>query len=170
MRNVEQYIRENKSLFDEEPEAGHFGRLQQKMTRRHGKIIALRWSISIAASIAIILMAGVLWQNSGKPNSILLCENVSNMKICYLDRMYEVADRIEKLVVDFDQWDQQQVLNDVQNVIDAINDDFESEIPEELPDDILKAILSDYYRQNLESLEMIVESITNYELQITNNE
>jgi len=170
MENLEQYIQEHKNLFDEEPATGHFGRLQQKMTRKSGKIIALRWTISIAASIAILLTAGVLWQNSVKPNSILLCENVSDMKICYLDRMYEVAGQIEKLVVDFDQWDQQQVLNDVQNVIDAVNDDFESEIPEELPDDIAKAILSDYYRQNLESLEMIVESITNYELQITNDE
>jgi len=161
MNRLEQYIRDNKSQFDEEPVAGHFERLQQKMTRRHGKIIALRWSISIAASIAIILTAGMLWQNSGKPNSIILCENASDMKICYLDRMYEVASQIEKLVMDFDQWDQQQVLDEVQNVIDAVKDDFESEIPEELPLDKAKEILSDYYRQNLESLEMIVESIKN---------
>ena len=161
MNSLEQYISENKSLFDEEPEAGHFERLQQKMNRRNGKVIALRWSMSIAASIAILLTAGVLWHNSGQPGGILLCENVSDMKICYLDRMYEVAGQIEKLVVDFDQWDRQELLNDVQNIIDAVSDDFESEIPEELPDDRAKAILSDYYRQNLESLEIIVQTITN---------
>ena len=161
MNNLEKYIRDNRSRFDEEPEAGHFERLQQKMTRKSGKIIALRRSISIAASIAILLTAGLLWHHSGKQSGILLCENVSDMKICYLDRMYEVVGRIEQLVMDFDQWEQQEVLNDVQNIIDAVNDDFESEIPEELPNDRARAILSDYYRQNLESLEMIVESITN---------
>jgi len=161
MNRLEEYIRDNKSLFDEEPPAGHFERMQQKMSRKSGKIIALRWSISIAASIAVLLTAGVIWQNAGKPNDrIILCENVSDMKICYLDRMYEVAGQIERLVTDFDPWDQQQVLDDVQNIIDTVSDDFESEIPEELPDDMAKAILSDYYRQNLESLEMIVELIS----------
>jgi hypothetical protein len=161
MNRLEEYIRDNKSLFDEEPPAGHFERMQQKMSRKSGKIIALRWSISIAASIAVLLTAGVIWQNAGKQNDrIILCENVSDMKICYLDRMYEVAGQIERLVTDFDPWDQQQVLDDVQNIIDTVSDDFESEIPEELPDDMAKAILSDYYRQNLESLEMIVELIS----------
>jgi len=161
MNTLEKYIRDNRSLFDEEPASGHFERLQQKMTRKSGKIIALRRSMSIAASIAILLTAGLLWHHSGQQGGILLCENVSDMKICYLDRMYEVAGRIEELVMDFDQWDQQEVLMEVQNIIDAVNDDFESEIPEELPDDRTRAILSDYYRQNLESLEMIVESILN---------
>ena len=161
MSYLEQYIRDHKNLLDEEPATGHFERLQQKMTRRHGKIIALRLSISIAASIFLLFSAGIVWKNSGKQDRIILCENVSDIKICYLDRMYEVAGRIEELVVDFDQWDRQELLNDVQNIIDAVSDDFESEIPEELPDDRAKAILSDYYRQNLESLEIIVQTITN---------
>ena len=161
MNRLEKYISDNRSLFDEEPATGHFRRLQQKMTRRQGRIIALRWSVSIAASIAILLSAGIIWQNTGKQNGILLCENVNDMKICYLDRMFEVAGQIEELVVDFDPCIRQEVLNDVQSVIDAVNDDVESEIPEELPTDKAKEILSDYYRQNLESLEMIVQSITN---------
>ena len=161
MNSLEKYISDNKSLFDEEPAAGHFERLQQKITHRQGKIIALRWSASIAASIAILLSVGIILMNTGKQNEILLCENVSDMKICYLDRMYEVAGQIEELVMDFDPWIQQEVLSDVQSVIDEVKDDFESEIPEELPTDKAKEILSDYYRQNLESLEMIVESIKN---------
>ena len=161
MSYLEEYICEQKSLFDEEPATGHFERLQQKMIRRRGKIITLRRSISIAASIVLLFSAGIVWQNSGKQDRIILCENVSDMKICYLDKMYEVAGRIEELVVDFDQWDRQELLDDVQNIIDEVSDDFESEIPEELPDNLAKEILSDYYRQNLESLEMIVESIRN---------
>lgn len=159
MKRLEEYIRDHKNLFDEEPAAGHFGRLQQKMTRQRGKMIALRWSISIAASIAILLTAGLVWQNIAKQNRMLICENAADMKVCYLQRMNVVAGQIEELIRDFDPWDQQQVMNDVQNIIDAASDDFESELPEELPNDVAKVILSDYYRQHIESLEMIEQTI-----------
>ena len=156
MNHLEEFIRNHKNLFDEEPEAGHFERLQQKMRRKSGRIIALRRGISIAASIAVMLS---VWQYVEKQNGKMICENAADMKICYLDRMDAVTNQIETLIRDFDQWDRQDVMNDVQNIIDAVNGDFESEIPEELPDDIAKAILADYYQKNLEGLEMIVKSI-----------
>ena len=161
MDNLEKYICDHKSLFDEEPAAGHFERLQEKINHNNVKIIPLRWSISIAATIAILLSAGIVWQKSVKQNELTSCENASDMKICYLEKMNTVAAHIEELIKDFDQWNRQDVLNDVQDIIDTVNDDFESEIPEELPDDMVKAILSDYYQRNLEGLEMIVESILN---------
>ena len=162
MNRLEQYISDHKSLFDEEPATGHFERLQQKMNRKQGRMIALRWSISIAASVSILLSAGVLWQYTTKQNDVIaLCENASDIRICYLDQMNAVAGHIGELIRDFDQWDQQEVMTDVQNIIDTANSDFESEIPEELPDDMAKAILADYYRKNLEGLERIVKSITN---------
>jgi len=159
MNRLEEYIRDHKSLFDEEPAAGHFERLQQKMTRQRGKMIALRWSISIAASIAILLTAGMIWQYVAKQNRMLICENAADMKVCYLHRMNVVAGQIEELIQDFDPWDQQQVMNDVQDIIATTDSGFESEIPGELPDDVAKAILSEYYRQNLKSLEMIEQTI-----------
>ena len=162
MNSLEKYIRDHKNLFDEEPETGHFERLQQKMNRKSGQVITLRWTVSVAASIAILLLAGIVWQYSGKQTNLLLCENASDLKVCYLDRMNDVANRIETLISDFDPWDRQDVMNDVQNIIEVAGN-FEREIPEELPEDKTKAILSDFYRQNLESLEMIVESIINFE-------
>ena len=161
MNSLEQYVRENKSLFDEEPAAGHFERLQIKMERKSGRIIALRSIISIAASIAIIMSAGIVWKYAAKRDIIVICENASDMKICYLDRMNELAGQIEELITDFDQWDRQMVMSDVQDIIEAVSGDFESELPEELPEDMTKEILSDYYRRNLEGMEMIVESIKN---------
>ena len=168
MSSLEQYIRNHKSLFDEEPATGHFERLQQKMTggkdvvsdaaRRVSTIRMLRWGISIAASIVLLLS---VWQYTSKQNEMLLCENVSDMKICYLEKMEMIASQIETLISDFDPWDQQEVMNDVQNIIEAVNGDFESELPEELPEDMAKAILADYYRQNLEGLERIAYIIRN---------
>jgi hypothetical protein len=167
MNRLEQFVRNHKSRFDEEPAAGHFERLQQKMNRKSKRIAALRWSVSIAASVAIIFLTGIVWQYSEKQdNRTALCENAVDMKVCYLDRMNTVALQIEMLTKDFSPWDQQQVMNEVQNAIDAAGSGFENEIPEELPENEAKLILSDYYRQNLESLEMIAEElrIMNYEL------
>ena len=163
MNSLEKYIKENRSLFDEEPTAGHFERLQQKMTRRPSekRIIAIRWGLSIAASIAILFTAGSILLQKNNPTEMDICESASNMKICYLDKMNELANRIEELVMDFDQWDRQQIMDDVHYLIETVNDDFESELPEELPDNIAKAILSDYYQQNLEGLEMIEEKVKN---------
>ena len=173
MNRLEKYIRDHKSMFDEEPAPGHFERLQQKMNRKSKRIVALNWSISIAASIAIVFLAGIIWQNTGKKDdSMAMCENAVDMKLCYLDRMNTVAGQIEVLSKSLDPWTQQQVMTDVQNIIDTVDSDFESEIPEELPDNKAKLILSDYYLQNLKSLEMIEEElkITNYELRIKNYE
>ena len=160
MNKLENYIRDNKSLFDEEPASGHFERLQQKMNRKSGRTAALRWSISIAASVAIVFLAGIIWQHTGKKYDLLAtCENAIDMKLCYLEEMNVVAGQIEALTEDFDPWDRQQVMTDVQNIIDIADIGFENEIPEELPKNQAKAILSEYYRQNLESLEMIAEEL-----------
>ena len=160
MNRLEQYVRDHKNLFDEEPATGHFERLQEKMNRKPRQIIAWRWGISIAASIALLISAGIIWLYPGKQNDLtVVCENANDMKICYLDKMNAVADKIEALSQNLDQWDKQQVMTDVQNIIDAANSDFGNEIPEELPEDKAKSILSDYYRQNLEGLNMIAEKL-----------
>jgi len=160
MDRLEEYIRNHKNLFDEEPEAGHFERLQQKMNRKPAKTIALRWSVSVAASIAILFSAGLIWQYVAKQNE-LNCENVADMKICYLDKMNIIVNQIEGLIKDFDPWDQLEVMNEVQNIIDAVNYDIDIDLPEELPEEWAREILADYYRHNLEGLEMIVELVTN---------
>ena len=167
MNKLELYIKKNKTLFEEEPATGHFNRLQQKMNRKSRRIVALRWSVSIAASVALLFLTGIVWQHTGKQNDqMFICENAIDMKACYLDRMNAVAVDIEALSKDLDQWDRQQVMTDVQNIIDISRSDLEIEIPVELPKERAKAILSDYYRQNLESLEMIAEvlKVENYEL------
>ena len=160
MNKLEKYVSENKNLFDEEPASGHFERLQQKMNRKSVRIAALRWGMSIAASVAIVLLIGILLKHSGKKDDLIAsCENAADMKLCYLEKMNVIAEKIEALTKDFDPWYRQDVMTDVQNIIDIADIGLENEIPEELPDNQAKAILSDYYRQNLESLEMMVEEL-----------
>jgi len=160
MNKLEKYISDNKNLFDEEPVSGHFERLQEKMNRKSRRIVVLRWSISVAASVAIIFLAGVLWQQNGKNDDMMLtCENAIDMKQCYLTKMNDVANRIEILTKNFDPYDQQELMTDVQNIINMADNGIENEIPEELSETKAKEILSDYYRQNLESLEMIEKQL-----------
>jgi len=173
MDSIEEYIRGRKRLFEEEPAAGHFERLQQKMNRGYSefqqfhslkespKPTVWRWTMSIAASIAILVSAGLLWYNSMTQHGTMVCENADDMKFCYLNKMNIIAGQIEELVRDFDQWERHEIMNDVQNIIASADNDFESELPEELPDDVAKAILSEYYRQNLEGLEMIAQTVRN---------
>ena len=161
MNKIEEYIRDNKNLFDEEPASGHLERMRRKMNHKPKRIAVFSLSISIAASVAIVFLAGIILQNTKrKDNMTATCENAVDMKLYYLEKMNDVANRIEVLTKDFDSLDQQQVMADVQNIIDMADSDFESELPEELPENQVKEILSDYYRQNLESLEMIESELT----------
>ena len=160
MNRLEQYIRDHKSQFDEEPKTGHYERLQQKMERKRRKIVTLRWTASVAASLALLFSVGIIKQYIGTQNGVMaLCENVVDLKTCYLDRMNDVANHIDALTVEFDLWDRHQVMTDVQNIIDAADSGFEDELPDELPDETAKAILADYYQRNLESLDGIVKTL-----------
>ena len=153
MNRLEQYVRAHKSFFEEEPADGHFERLLQRESRKR----VWRTCIPIAASIAILLTSGAIWMHFTGQNS---CEDAANMKICYLDKMVTLANSIEESIIDFDQWDRQQVMSDVQSILEAVSSGFENEIPDELSPKKVKSILSNYYQQNLESLEMIKILIT----------
>ena len=159
MNRLEQYIHDHKGLFDEEPADGHFRRWQQKTEHKHRKTVVLQWAVSVAASLVLLFSAGIIWQETEKQKTELaLCGNADNLKICYLDKINNVAGQIEHLTKDFDQWDQRLVMDEVHNIIEAI-DNFEDEIPVELPEEKVKLILADYYQRNLDSLVEIIETI-----------
>ena len=158
MNRLEEYICDHKSLFDEEPETGHFERLHQRMEHQRRKNVVLRWTASVAASLVLLFSVGIIRQYIGTHDSVTaVCENVIDQKACYLDRMNTVASHIDALTMDFDLWDRQQVMTDVQNIIDAADSGFENELPDELPDETAQSILADYYQRNLESLNGIVK-------------
>ncbi|MDR2039941.1 MAG: hypothetical protein LBQ60_18625 [Bacteroidales bacterium] len=153
MKKLEQYIRNHKNLFEEEPASGHFERLQQKIQAKQHPVSLSRLIVGIAASVTLVLSAGLLWWYTHQPsNTLAICDNADDMKLCYLDKMNDVAEKIFELSKD--QWDQELVMEDVKGIIEA-NQNFEKEIPEDLPDEAVKSILSDYYQHNLESLYTI---------------
>jgi len=157
MNRLEQFISEHKNLFEEEPLSGHYERLLQKRGSKSKHI--LRFAVSVAASIAIVVSVGILWLYDNKQEDS--CAQASDIKICYLNKMNALALSIEKLVVNFDPCDQQQVMGDVQNIMEAVYNGFESEIADELPDDMVEEVLGNYFRQNLEGLERIEKLIKN---------
>ncbi|MDR0332544.1 MAG: hypothetical protein LBI15_03685 [Dysgonamonadaceae bacterium] len=160
MKNVEKYISNNKNLFEEEPNIGHFKRFQQKATRKRSLTI-VKWSVSIAASICILVSVGtMLYQYDSQNNMTISCENAPDIRVCYLNQMIALAEKIETLTQDFDKWDRTEVMLAVQTIIDSTTNSFlESELPDELPEDRAHAILSDYYQRNLQGLELIAQAI-----------
>ncbi|GHT23579.1 hypothetical protein FACS189430_07060 [Bacteroidia bacterium] len=158
MNHLEEYIKQNKALFEEEPEGGHFERLWEKQRRRRHTRVMMRWSIAVAASVALLFAVGVhRQQDVPTPPEVVLCENTDDMKMCYIDKMNTVANEIRLLTGNLEPWDREIVLNDVQNIIEATHNSLADELPEELAPEILHTILSDYYRKNLESMQNIVE-------------
>ena len=162
MDSLEKYINDNKSLFEQEPDDGHFERLRQKMIYRsyEKRIAALRWGMSIAATVAIMFMAGFFLMQNEKQGEVI-CEISDNMQTCYLEKMIELANRIEELIIGLDYWDRQIVMNNVNYIIETVSGDFENTLPRELPADMLKEILIDFYQQNFEGLKLIERRVMN---------
>lgn len=157
---LDQYIQNNKHLFEEEPENGHFERFQQKANKASRTIVLIRWSTAVAASVLLLLSINVLWQYTRKSgDTMAVCESSADMQICYLNKMNDMAYQIDVLTKDFDPLDKQQVMDDVQNIIDATQSGFENEIPTELPQEAAKTILTDYYQHNLDGLNNIVKML-----------
>jgi len=162
MNKIEQYIHENKILFEQEPPSGHWERMQQKMNQKPYRRNFLQWSMSIAASVAIICAAVFVFQYVKKTNdSTMVCENTPDMRSCYLSKMNLIAGKIAILTKDMDPRDQQQVLSAVQSIIGMAQNGIENEIPKELPNTETRSIVSSYYKQNLESLESIEQRLKN---------
>jgi hypothetical protein len=158
MNHLEEYIKQNKNQFEEEPENGHFERFLEKQNRRHHTRVMVRWSIAIAASVALVFAVGVhRQQDVPAPPEAVLCENADDMKMCYIDKMNTVADEIRQLTNHLEPWDRKIVLNDMQNIIEATHNGLVNELPEELAPEARHTILSDYYRKNLESMQNMVE-------------
>ena len=163
MDKLDQYIKNHQQAFEEEPAAGHFERLQQKINIRHRKTISRhRWNLAAAASLLLLLSAGViLQQRLNRPSGLIaLCENSEDMKQCYLSKINDVIYRIDELSKTFDMedWEREAVMDDIHDLLQN-NNDFEKELPEELPEDVVNSILSDYYQRNLESLHTIVQAL-----------
>jgi hypothetical protein len=153
MNNLEQFIDKNRLMFDEEPDSGHFERLQKKMHRSR-RITMIRWSIGIAAVLAVVFTARILRQPD-----VLPCEMSADMKMCYLEQFDRVAGQIEALAATLDAWDRKQVMDNVQFIIHTVANEAEADIPAELPPDARKAILSEYYQRYLVSMQNMVVTL-----------
>ena len=167
MKNLEIYINQNRNSFEDEPNAGHFKRFQQKTARkRHLKIV--KWTISVAASICILVSAGIMlyqYDSHGNGNNVAMsCENAIDIRACYLNQMLALAEKIEAMTQDFDQWDRMEVMLAVRMIIESVTSGFlADELPRELPEERRRTILSDYYQQNLQGLNLIAQAVQTHQ-------
>jgi len=184
MKNLKDYIKENREAFDDqEPAAGHFERFEQlldKQTREEKKDkekktekrIYLTKFISVAASIAILFVVGIkLYQ----PNRIIQTdirnienpENQTNSDEFATTNEYyrqlmeaQIADIMCKLSYT-DSENQSQLSTDLEKII-RYNKDFLEEIATSTDEELAIYYLIKHYKANIEALENINEKLGKY--------
>jgi len=159
MENLDKYIHDNLAAFDEEPTNDHYQRFQNKQQKtQRRKTVFLTTQIAIAASLLLFITIGLFPTHEQVDKITIVCEESDDMKACYLSQMYDIASHLETITEGMDVWNRQIVDNEVNSIINSI-DDIEFYIPEELPTEDRKQILAGYYRQNIETLQNIVELV-----------
>ncbi|MDR3351046.1 MAG: hypothetical protein LBN98_05335 [Prevotellaceae bacterium] len=161
--NLEKFIKNHLPAFGEEPAGGHYERLQAKWSkaRRHAKIMAVSRMAAAACVAAAITVTVFLYTPppAAPQETAALCEKAADMKSCYFGKMHDVAEQIREIAATLDNIDRQEVMMEVDFLLAAGND-MELELPDELPDDAVAAVLSGYYQRHLESLQTIAEMLT----------
>ncbi|MDR1405601.1 MAG: hypothetical protein LBI89_00165 [Prevotellaceae bacterium] len=162
--NLERFIKNNLSAFDEEPAGGHYERLQAKQTKTRRRA-GMLFMAQMMAAACIAVAVTVYWRHmpavSQTPDA--LCENTADMKSCYFDKMNAVAAQIREIAGTLDSMDAQDVMMEVENIL-LDGDDIEQQLPEELSEEAAKAILSGYYQHHLETLQSIAEHCEGFKI------
>ncbi len=161
MKKLDQYIKDNRAAFEEEPAAGHYGRFQEKLARANSKRkIIVFAQLAVAASIAVLLSIGFFSQRmpGDNNNRITVCENADNMQSCYLSKIDDAAAEIQALTEGMDSWSRITVTTEVENIVRSAND-IASLLPNALSEEESNGILSGYYQNSLESLQTIAQVV-----------
>ncbi|MDR0582265.1 MAG: hypothetical protein LBG31_04795 [Prevotellaceae bacterium] len=180
MKNLEEFIKLNLSAFDEEPANGHHER-QAAARERAKRFVVLkryaRWQaqrerrspylrkaalFAVAASVAAVMWSIFFLHNgqsAASPDTVVICENTPDMKSCYFGKMNDIAAQIREIAATLDNIDPQEVMMEVDNLL-ATGEDMEQELPAELSDEAATAVLADYYQHHLESLQTIIQRLS----------
>jgi hypothetical protein len=159
---LEHFIKNNLPAFDEEPATGHHERLQTRREKIHRRTKIFTISqIAAAACIATVFAVNMLWYNHTPVarQNMLLCENINDIKSCYLSKMNDVSMQIMEIVPTLDNIDPGEVMEEIDNLL-AIDDEIEQELLNELSDEEATAVLIDYYQDNLENLQALAKLLT----------
>ena len=171
MDTLKTYINSHRQEFDaEEPTAGHFERLQAKLAARQKpttvrRAFRYRLFYPVAASVMLLLSLGIGWllfpNRPDNPSDLTttICDDPATMKDCYLNKMHDVAMYIDRLAENTDPFVRESLQMEVASIIDDTQS-FEQELPAELSVENAQAILADYYRHHLETLQYIVQTLS----------
>lgn len=171
MDQLKTYINKHRPEFDtEEPAAGHFERLEAKLAAQQptkGRRMAMpRLRYAVAASVALLVSLGIsiffFHDNTAKIIVVAEstpCDDPATMKYCYLEKMNDTAILIDRLTENTDLFVRQTIQEEVASIIEDTQS-FDEELPDELAPERAQAILSDYYRQHLETLQDIAQTLS----------
>lgn len=163
MKHLEQYIKDHRPAFEEEPAAGHYARFRAKAgAHRTGRRWYLALQIAAAACVAGFLSLGILLHRGAPDNQSALCDQAEDMRSCYLEKIDGAAAEIDRLTQHFEYHDRLTVSIEVNNILQSARE-VDDLLPDTLPEEESREILSGYYQNTMESLQTIIQIITENE-------
>ncbi|MDR2652754.1 MAG: hypothetical protein LBC68_10670 [Prevotellaceae bacterium] len=165
MSELKKYFEENKNIFDnQEPLDGHFERFEKRLDnlvaekkRKHTLKIRLITACSIAASILLVVVAG-LWLHSSKPTKV---DEFAKTEAFYREQMNEQINDILCKLDKADAETRDQLEKDLQNITEE-NKKFVEEIKATENEGLAIYYLVEHYNANLEILQSINDILSEY--------
>ncbi|MDR1582481.1 MAG: hypothetical protein LBS55_04350 [Prevotellaceae bacterium] len=166
MSDLKKYLEENRNIFeDKEPLEGHFERFEKRLDKltvkkKRKQILRIRLitTFSVAAAIAIVLVAG-LWHS---PESVE--NNISEFvetEAFYREQMNEQITAILCKLDKADAETRDQLEKDLQNITED-NKKFVEEIKNNKNEELAIYYLVEHYNANLQTLQLINDTLSEY--------
>lgn len=176
MKDLKEYIRENKNAFDDmEPAMGHFERFEALLDKQEEKIVSKRGSrkakliclLSIAASIVILALVTIKFYTPQQIQTEEAKKEISTPNEFYTTNEYykqqmkeQIANVMCKLA-NTDPENQAQLTADLQKLIEN-NNQFVNEIAKSKNQELAIHYLIKHYKTNIQALENINEKLGKY--------
>lgn len=164
MNDWNNYMNENRNVFDEmEPVEGHFERFEERLNRieaekkRKRSLKIILASFSVAASVLIIIFAGIRFYSSPDEQESEFMVTNGFYKAKMNEQIAEIRCKLDKA----DDETRNQLENDLQKIIDE-NNNFAKEICNDANKELAIYYLVEHYKMNLQALQFIDDRLGNY--------
>ncbi len=175
MNELEQYIRENREAFsDEEPAGGHKDRFREKLTGQpKTRRVTFRYAMQIAASLAVIIAAGIVIVKTSKSGDKMAAVNLpAEVEEARNYYVRQVNDRYEQInTYDFDSGKEKEMLLEELKEMDSYYRQLLEDLNANPGDERAIQALIHHYQMKVSVMDQIIQQLDQINTQkSTNNE
>ena len=174
MSNLEEQIRQQRMLLDgEQPRAGHEERFRQKLDRVPVRRMNLRYSLQIAASVAVLIASGIFiirMNKSGEKQAVNEIPAVIHEADAYFASQVDTRfDQIREF--DFLQSEEKTLLLDELKELENHHEQLMTDLKANPDDERVINALIRHYQMKLEVMDQIIQQLNQIKnTNITSNE